>query len=223
VLDNVFLQGVNENREFLKTGSGYCHIIATDQPWRVFAQVNNLEMLGRAACLQQDEHVELVYIRRNLPDVIFSLAKRFGCPVRDLASEVAAWHSVEQAVDQAMELQEGAGDDGDGDPLLFTRSSSSRAHPVLRAQLEELVCSPEKVVGEICAALSLVFDMAMVERPEAVVLSNKGGPPRNEHDRLRMAQINGPMLPYDATVATWEKESSLVSDDDCAFLRGLSA
>lgn len=167
--------------------------------------VNNLEDLKRAACLQRDENVRFVHIRRNLPDVINSLAKRFRCQGCDLQAEVEAWRAVEHAIDQEE---------------LFACSITGASSPVV-LHLEELACRPEQVVRELCIKLGLEFDMSMLDRPEDIVVSNQGVQPVTEHDKLRIAQINGPLQPYNWH--PWDEESSGVSEEDRCFLRGLTS
>ncbi len=162
------------------------------------APVNNLEDLVKASRMQQDLHVTFIYIRRNLPDVIFSIAKRLSCPVHELESEVAAWNAVESAE--------------------FTRTSKRIGAVV---QLEELACNPGHVVRELSVALGIEFHPSMVSRPVDVLLSNQGKEPVTDHDRLRTRQVNGPIQPYQ--MHPWEKEDSETSDEGRCFLRGLDA
>eukprot|EP01043_Picozoa_sp_COSAG02_P016471 COSAG02_NODE_726_length_18005_cov_69.224897_1_plen_1352_part_00 len=145
--------------------------------------VNNTADLKHVAWLQEANTVKLVYIRRNLPDVIFSLARRHGCEPSELESEVAAWRDVD--------------------------TSDVACHsPSVRAvvQLEDLLQDHMVVLGQVCAGLGLQFDEAMVKRPQRIVTSNQGTAPCTDHDRRRMAQVNAPLQKYDWH--PWQREGA---------------
>ena len=156
--------------------------------------VNSMADLEHVARLQEADAVKFVYIRRNLPDVIFSLARRYGCEPSELKSEVVAWQDVDS-------------------------SEVTRHSPSVRAvvQLEKLLQDHKVVLGQICADLGLQFDEAMVTRPQQVVTSNQGVQPRTDHDSRRMAQVNAPLQQYDWH--PWQREGASTASQ--CFLRQL--
>ena len=167
---------------------------AAGKRWLVIkSPINTLGDVERVACLQADEAIDFVAIRRNLADVIFSLAQRFGCAAASLESEVQAYRDVNR--------------------------SAFMSGPRIAAtiELEELTRDPQATIEGVCDALGLSYSPAMLARPSPVTLNNQGQEPKSDHDRLRMQQVNGPIV---AAKRKWE-EAGVATEADASFLRKL--
>eukprot|EP01045_Picozoa_sp_COSAG04_P005608 COSAG04_NODE_263_length_18621_cov_10.926790_5_plen_1200_part_00 len=170
---------------------------AAGKRWLVIkSPINTLGDVERVACLQADEAIDFVAIRRNLADVIFSLAQRFGCAAASLESEVQAYRDVNR--------------------------SAFMSGPRIAAtvDLEELTRDPQATIEGVCDGLGLSYSPAMLARPSPLTFNNQGQEPKSDHDRLRMQQVNGPIV---ATKHKWEEAGvlGLLTEADASFLRKL--